>query len=123
MRILPAGGRDPTIDDPLQGNGGTCYAIAGMASVAEKPELLTDMFLTPEKNSAGINGIRFYIRGKPWVISVDDWLLYMEDDPENDVKERLYYTLASKDGLMWAPILEKAFAKMKGNYNMAEGGV
>ena len=30
------------------------------------------MFLNREVNSRGIYGVRFYIRGKPWVVEVDD---------------------------------------------------
>ena len=43
-----------------------------MGTVAEVPALVDDVFVTDEKNAAGIYGVRFYIRGKPWVIDVDD---------------------------------------------------
>jgi len=49
-----------------------------MAAVAEDPNMLKSMFLTQEKNDAGIHGMRFFIRGKPWVISMDDSLLFSE---------------------------------------------
>jgi hypothetical protein len=40
------GDKDPTIEEPIQGNGGTCYIIASMTSVADRPSLLRNMFLT-----------------------------------------------------------------------------
>lgn len=51
-----------------------------MTAVADRPSLLKQMFLTPEKNAAGIHGLRFYIRGKPWVVDIDDSILYTEPD-------------------------------------------
>jgi len=42
------------------------------------------------------------------MVSVDDRLLF-----ENDV---LFHAQPADNGAMWAPILEKAWAKMKGNY-------
>lgn len=46
-----------------------------MATVAEWPSYITDMYMTGlEENDAGIYGIRFYIRGKPWVVSIDNKL-------------------------------------------------
>jgi len=47
-----------------------------MASAAEFSELITDMFIPKTKNEAGIYGVRFYIRGKPWVVHVDDFMLF-----------------------------------------------
>jgi len=31
-------------------------------------------------NNAGIYGVTFYIRGKPWVVEVDDHMLFMWPD-------------------------------------------
>jgi hypothetical protein len=46
-----------------------------LASVAEYPSLIKNALLTPVKNNALIYGITVYIRGKPWTIAVDDFLL------------------------------------------------
>ena len=65
--------------EPRQGGAGTCYLISALASAAEFPSLITDMFLTGTDMSgpeAGIIGVRFYIRGKPWVVSIDDKLFW-----------------------------------------------
>jgi len=34
-------------------------------------------FVTPEKNSAGIIGVQFWIRGKPWVVDIDESMVWM----------------------------------------------
>lgn len=67
-------------------------------------------------NGQGLYGIRFYIRGKPWVITTDDKLLY------DNGNGQLMYTQPADNGAMWAPILEKAWAKAKGTYAQTNGG-
>jgi hypothetical protein len=50
-----------------------------IASVAEWPSIITDMFVTGTDMSgpnAGIIGVKFYIRGKPWVVTLDDKLIF-----------------------------------------------
>lgn len=46
-----------------------------MGILSEFPGLVQDIFLTKEKNNAGIYALRFYVRGKPWVVTVDDAVL------------------------------------------------
>jgi Ni/Co efflux regulator RcnB len=50
--------------------------LASLGAMAEFPELVTSMFLNGQEISdSGIYNVRFYIRGKPWVVSVDDYML------------------------------------------------
>lgn len=66
-----------------------------MAGAAEFPELIRDAFITETDNNAGIYGVTFFIRGKPWVVDVDDFLLfsiYDEDTEEVDEEDpQLFY--------------------------------
>ena len=60
--------------------------------MAEFPKTITDLFVTGTDDSgpaAGIIGVNFYIRGKPWTITVDD-RLFFEDDPK-DWKQKLVF--------------------------------
>jgi len=58
-----------------QGGYGNCYFISQIATVAEWPSYITEMFVTgTDENDAGIYGVKFYIRGKPWVVSLDNKL-------------------------------------------------
>lgn len=70
----------PKPTDPRQGYIGDCYIMSSLSTIAEKPELVKSAILTSNKNTAGIYGIRFYIRGKPWVVSIDDNLLFNADN-------------------------------------------
>ena len=95
--------------------------IQALAGVAEFPALISSIFLTKTKNSAGIHAIRFFIRGKPWVLAVDDELLWYNGSDSNG-NRMLYFTKDSTYSAFWAPVLEKAWAKIVGNYAQANGG-
>ena len=71
------------------------------------------MFLTGSKFESGIIAIRFYIRGKPWVVSIDDKLFWYQS---GDNKYLKFTQTDYNSKTMWAPILEKAWAKVKGSY-------
>ena len=90
-----------------------------MAGVAEFPYLLKSAILTHTVNNASIYAVRFYIRGKPWVIAVDDYLLMQNLYGKN----KTVFAGPSKDKKsIWAAVFEKAWAKMKGNYLITESG-
>ena len=109
---------DPTYIDPVQGEAGTCYIMTAMSSLAEFPQYIKDIFITDKKNSAGIIGLRFFIRGKPWVVTVDDQMLFMF--PNNPKLKFAQPDPTNK--IMWGAILEKGWAKVKGTYSNADGG-
>ena len=58
--------------------------MASIASLSEYPQRVKDLFLTPTYNEAGIYAVRFYIRGKPWVVEVDDQMLFKSNQPEKE---------------------------------------
>ena len=52
--------------------------MATLSAIAEWPHLVKNIFLTQKKNSAGIFGIQFYIRGKPYHISLDYSIMFLD---------------------------------------------
>ena len=64
-------------EDVAQGNVGNCYFLASITALSKFDEVLEDIFITKEKNEAGIHGVQFYIRGKPWIVDVDDYLPFL----------------------------------------------
>jgi hypothetical protein len=68
-------------------------------------------------NRNGIYTVRFYIRGKPWLVTVDDIFLF-----KNLNEPKLYFSKVNSDNSMWSAIVEKAWAKMKGSYTSADTG-
>ena len=104
--------------ESIQGSAGTCYIISALGSLGRYPDLVRNTFVTPTKNSAGIIGVKFWIRGKPWVVDVDESMIWMYYN-----NPTLFYTKVSADKkAMWAAILQKAWAKVKGNYMTSEYG-
>lgn len=100
-----------------QGGLGTCYIKAAMSALAEYPDLVKAAFVNSAKNDEGIYTVRFYIRGKPWHVTVDDYMLYKSAD------SKLTFGQLSMDGnSIWAAVLEKAWAKVKGNYFISKAG-
>jgi len=90
--------------------------LAAMGSMAEFPELITSMFLSGQEISeSGIYNIRFFIRGKPWVVTVDDYLL-------TNTNGKPIFAKSGNTNAMWPAILEKAWAKIVGNYEISDGG-
>jgi hypothetical protein len=53
--------------------------MASASSLGEWPSLIRNTFLTQTKNSAGISAVRLFMKGKPYVISVDDSLLFYNE--------------------------------------------
>jgi hypothetical protein len=103
---------------PVQGYLGDCYILASIGSVARFETLRNAMFLNREKNDRGIYGVKFYIRGKPWVVAVDDRFFFNTQTNPHTLK-----FASSKDPkALWIPVMEKAWAKVKGNYANSQGG-
>ena len=106
-------------DDVNQGAASDCYLLAAAEAIAEKPERLQKIFLNQDNdlNEAGIYGVNFYTLGVKHTVIVDDYLPLTEWGT-------LKYANAGKDkdNAMWMPILEKAFAKLNGNYKHIDHG-
>jgi hypothetical protein len=66
------------------------------------------MYPVSVTNEKGIYAVRFYIRGKPWIVTVDDYF-YFKNGKE-------LFASPQSQGSMWISILEKAWAKVKGSY-------
>ena len=88
--------------------------------MAEFPDMIKDLFILGDQlNDNGIYGIKFYVRGKPWVVSIDD-LLFVDTYYATDVL--MFVQPDPYSGAIWGPLLEKAWAKVIGNYEIADGG-
>ena len=71
-------------------------------------------FLTQNFNRAGIQAVKLYIRGLPTVIVMDDYVPFYGNN--------LVFNRKPSDGDFWSIIMEKAFAKINGNYEYINFG-
>jgi hypothetical protein len=99
-------GIDP--NDVRQGSLGNCWLIASIASVAENPALIKRLFITQKYNKQGLYQLRICKNGE-WVnVIVDDYIPCKIDGTPK-------FSRATGDEL-WVLLLEKAYAKLHGNY-------
>lgn len=104
--------------DPNQGQLGDCWIVAAASCVAQTPKRIRKLFVTDDLNENGVYTVQLYSMGIPVTVTVDDYLPFMW---ENNAY-KLRYAAASEDKALWMPILEKAAAKLYGNYEQLIGG-
>jgi hypothetical protein len=107
----------PDAADPIeivQGTINDCYFLTAASAVAEKSDRLQKLFPIKTTNKEGIYAVTLYVKGKPTTITVDESIPFLNSN-----------TLGSKpssNGAHWVQILEKAYAKMVGNYEIIANG-
>ena len=93
--------------------------MASLSSLAVDSEKIKLMFLN-EENAFGIYALRFFVRGKPWLVTVDDSVLVKYS---TTTKFDLYYSKFNpRTYSFWPMLVEKAWAKIIGCYSNAETG-
>jgi hypothetical protein len=112
---------DPKGKDTAQGFAGDCFLIASMAAVANSsPSAIKDM--VKYDKGKGTYTVRFYEEHgrdeyKPVFIEVDGYLPTAKDNRRDPTYA------GDEGGVMWSAIIEKAYAKWKGGYDViGEGG-
>ncbi|KAF1912890.1 hypothetical protein BDU57DRAFT_458230 [Ampelomyces quisqualis] len=128
--------------DVVQGSNGDCWFIAAVATICSNPELIKKVCVEKDEE-CGVYGFVFYRDGE-WIWTVIDdnlYLKYSDFDEYGDrydptgVKETrykknhqtgseaLYFASCSHENETWLPLLEKAYAKVHGDYNSISGGI
>ena len=101
-------------NDIKQGTLGNCWFMCALASLAERPKLVENLFITKEKNKEGLYRIKFCKNGE-WVeVTIDDYF------PCSPLGGPLFGR--AHDNEMWVMLIEKAYAKLHGNYFTLRGG-
>ena len=89
------------------------YFNLEMSFIAEWPSLVRKLFLTQNKNKAGIFALKVFIRGKPHVISVDDNIMFSKSGTP------VFASLSYDGTSAWGMVAEKVLFKIFGNYKKA----
>jgi calpain-15 len=101
-------------NDIKQGFLGNCWFMCAVACLAERPALVKRLFMTHEYNEEGIYRIRICKNGEWVTVTVDDYIpCYYNAGP--------MFAHSNGDEL-WVLLLEKAYAKVHGNYYALKSG-
>jgi hypothetical protein len=106
----------PLHSDVQQGQLGTCYFLAAIASIAYRaPQIIADMFERRVYWKQGIISTKWLINGMVSMVEVDKMVPSRGGRP-------YFATLCKDTGAWWPAILEKAWSKIYGSYKAAEAG-
>jgi len=106
--------QDVDPNDINQGALGNCWFLASIAALAESPALVKRLFIAQKYNKFGIYKLRICKNGEWVVVTIDDFIpCYRNGGP--------MFCTATGDEL-WVILLEKAYAKLHGNYWQLRAG-
>lgn len=118
-RIIQPGGVFP--EDISQGALGNCWFCGVLAAVAaNSPDLISKLFLFPNDGKLSPTGaylIKLFDGGRWVYIPIDDYFPCFS----NKAGSFLSFSGARRNQL-FVPLLEKAYSKLKTNYEAVEGG-
>ncbi|KAM5358030.1 hypothetical protein ACJZ2D_015669 [Fusarium nematophilum] len=127
--------------DIKQGASGDCWWLAALATIAHRKDLMKKICVARDEE-CGVYGFVFYRDGE-WISTVVDDNLYLtEKDFGQDTQiydatgkkarlhkkqkqsgsEALFFAKCEDANETWLPLLEKAFAKVHGDYQALDGG-
>jgi hypothetical protein len=100
-------------NDIKQGALGDCYFLSSLSVIAERPNRISNLFVTKECNSESIYAVNITKNGEAQQIVVDSYLPCLDKSP--------IFSSAHENEL-WVLIMEKAWAKAHGSYERIVGG-
>ncbi|PYH76976.1 cysteine proteinase [Aspergillus uvarum CBS 121591] len=127
--------------DIKQGANGDCWWLAAVATICNRQDLM-DRICVARDEECGVYGFVFYRDGE-WVSTVVDDNLYLSHEDfdfygdrydstgrlarqyrqrHQTGSEALYFAKCSDANETWLPLLEKAYAKVHGDYEALSGG-
>jgi len=102
-------------NDIQQGTLMDCWLMCALASLAERPQLVKRLFKTTEVSPYGLYRVQFCKNGEWQTVTIDD---YFPCDGRNaPIFSR------SNGNELWVMLLEKAYAKLHGDYNLLKLGL
>ena len=107
-------GGEATYDDIVQGKIGNCWIMAAISAIAENPHYIERVFGAKAEesyiNEYGFYDLNLYMLGAPISLRIDDYI------PTYSSYTTTLFSKMKNRGV-WVSVLEKAFAKLNGNYS------
>ena len=104
-----------TIEDIKQGDINNCYFLSALGSLCafsqNHSDFLQKLFYIKEKSEEHVYGIYLFLNGTWKLVLIDDYFPYEE---ENENKQICFGSSVQNE--LWVALLEKAWAKVNGNY-------
>ena len=91
-----------------------------MVAFAEVPERFKQIFVLKEVNELGIYVFNLYVRGRPFMVAIDDYVPFVKGG--TSAESLPVFSNIGVDGALWCPLLEKVWAKINGNYESTAAG-
>lgn len=105
------------MDDIVQGSLGDCYFLSSLSALAENPFRIRNLFISKKINEdAGVYCVRICHEGQWQAVFVDDYFPCDHSGP-------CFSKSKKGENEIWVLILEKAWAKLYGNYERIEAGL
>jgi len=101
--------------DIKQGILGDCWLLGSFMSLAMHPQLLQNL-IAIDGIKKGYAVFQFFKNGEWKYVIVDTRIPYSTN------RKTPLYAHSSKSSEMWVPLMEKAYAKLHGNYEVLNGG-
>ena len=99
---------------------GNCCFLSALTVLTQNPNLIRRIFKTEEINEFGQYAVNLCINGEFQMVEIDDFF------PCRKSKNREFESVFSQprnNSLLWVLILEKAWAKVNGSYDLTVGGL
>lgn len=106
MPVVHTGSDGPVNDD---------WILATAAALAERPQLIRNVFVNDAYSKEGIFQFQFSVKGEPTTLIIDDQLPVSPSGSPVNARQ-------ASDGSYWVALLEKALAKLYVNYANLHGG-
>jgi len=107
-------------NDIKQGHLGDCYLLSALSVLAEQRKFIKRLFHSKKVSPVGCYSIWLCDSGEWKNIILDDYIPCMQD--EEDIQRIVPSFSKNKSNDIWVVLLEKAFAKLFGNYHNIDGG-
>lgn len=109
-------------DDVKQGFLNNCWFFGAIQSMAENKGTIEALFNTNDTklNDAGIYAVNFRLLGNPVTVYVDDWMPFITMSKGKTTT--LFGDVTDTNKAIWPLIMEKAYAKLHGNYEHMDRG-